>query len=110
MSPFPLPKTDRLGRPQKDPHRLFHGIGGALWLAERIPAREVPPEFWALDTSDADEPMAIVACPCSASPQVRLLGAITPCECERYFFFDGRTVWVWRDAGAVPDEPTPVAS
>jgi len=105
--PRPMPKLDRAGRPQKEPHRLFHGIEDTIWLAERMPPRVVPPDYWNLDADpdDAESHVAVVACPCGASVVVPLLGALTRCEgedCGRHFFFESVNVYCFR---AIPESP-----
>jgi hypothetical protein len=105
-----MPKEDRIGRPQTYMKRMGHGIGFALWMAEHVPPKLVPPQFWILNTDSEGDQVADVSCPCKHMPTVPILGAITPChpepvegcDCERYFFFDGQNVWAF-------NSPTPTA-
>ena len=103
----PLPTIDRAGRPQKDPKRLFSDISGATILAEWLPPRLVPSEFWSLDAdpNDAHSHVAVVACPCGSQPAVRVNDVLVKCSgCERYFFFESKDVWCFNTP--VPDAVT----
>lgn len=113
--PKPIPKFDRVGRPQHDPQKLFASIEGITRLAEWIPIVLVPSEFWALDVVETggvrfdrntghETPLtvesAIVACPCGHDCVVPILDEPTKCEaedcdCERWFAFTGKDVWAY---------------
>lgn len=110
----PIPKLDRVGRPQHDPAKLFASIEGLNWLAERLLVVLVPGEYWTLDVRETGrtridatgkelpitEEVAVVACPCGHDCAVPVLEAPTQCEvegcpCTRWFAFDSRDVWVF---------------
>jgi hypothetical protein len=87
--PRPLPRIDRAGRPQQEPHKLFSHIEGINWLAERVPVRKIPGAAWAQDNDHA-----IIACPCKTDCRVEILNVPQKCEgCERHYVFTGRDAW-----------------
>lgn len=111
MTGMPIPKVDRVGRPQHDPKRLMHGMEGALWTAERVPPRLVPDAYWQLDIDADGDPVAVVSCPCGYMPIAPALEALVEClgdACGRYFFFNGKNVWAYNSpTPTAPEEPDP---
>ena len=107
---LPLPRRDRLGRPQKDFKMLGHETTlTALCAQTGMGITVVPPAYWALDEG-GDEPTATVACPCGEDIIPPLLeGPRMHESCERGYFFDGRQVWALHSpkpqADAAPAQP-----
>lgn len=83
-------RVDLLDRPI--PHRLTGFAFLGVFLRAGLRYKLVPQEFWA-ETAEGGLTVAEVACPCGHSPQARVAAYPTPCECERWFFFDGTDVW-----------------
>lgn len=89
-----LPKghtTDLLDRRQ--PRRLV-----AARFFEAVPGLmrqfgPIPPEFWTQDVNGDGYTEAVVACPCREEPRVEV-GCLERCECERFYWYDGRQVSV----------------
>ncbi len=72
----------------------MHGLPGAIFLAEHMPMIEVPGEFWSEDVAEQGR-LALVACPCGATPGATLLGRPVSCDCGRVYMFTGRDVLVY---------------
>lgn len=112
------PRWKRLGNVSE--MGLMPPASFTAWLAERVPVRLVPGEYWSLDAVDTGETkidrvsgtnepvivsVALVACPCGHQPTVPALDHLTKCQddgcqCQRFFFFDGANVWCFNTEGA----------
>lgn len=55
----------------------------------------VPEDFINLDADDAGAPVAVIACPCGATPSVGIAHSIA-CDCSRVFLNLGSEVRVYR--------------
>lgn len=58
--------------------------------------REVPSEYWSLDTVDSFPralPVAVISCPCGETPEA-VAGVAQTCDCGRAFLFSGQAVKV----------------
>lgn len=103
---------------------LLPGARWATWLAGvGLTPVQIPGAYWSRNSqtepgldldghpTTVEVPTAIVACPCGNEPTVRSLAPPTVCGgdgCERYFFFDGDSVYVFNSTKDRPsDEPAP---
>lgn len=81
-------------RPEDGPHQLSPVALMAVAVRAGVRFREVPQEFWTAVKDDGYDGAA-VECTCGQSPTVELAAAPSQCEgCERWFFLDGKRVWV----------------
>jgi hypothetical protein len=71
--------------------------------------KEVPPDFWNED-AEAERAVAVIACPCGESPEVKLHSTEFCTGCERVFWFLGDKVLVAKDPSRAEDEPEAEAS
>lgn len=88
-------RRDRLGRLNHMPHRLLHGLQGAIFLAGRMPVVEIPGQYWSTDVEGnggSAVEIATICCPCGEAPVARLLGPPVECDCGRMYYFLGKSV------------------
>lgn len=70
-----------------------------LWMFRAVPgmidqfSREVPDDFFTLDTLDDGTPVAVIACPCGETP-MPVSGGMAECECERFYLNLGSRIKV----------------
>lgn len=88
-------------------HKLGGYVTALLLTRAGVKPRIVPRDHWAPASALARTPdqscaQAVVACPCGAVTTVELAMAPTPCECERWFFYDGSDVWVFNSPASGP--------
>jgi hypothetical protein len=86
-----LPAVDRLGRSEG------HWLGAMTYAIHAgewgVGYKEVPPNFWSLTVTGDGYPCAEVACQCGACPACEALAPMVRCECGRWFFYDGASVF-----------------
>lgn len=88
------PPTDQLGRIQPHKFNMVSAFRAFPWLI-RYFDKEVPQQFWTLDSYAADEATAVVACPCGQEPLVPEAKCVE-CECGRFFLNLGTRILVAR--------------
>lgn len=103
------PPTDMIGRQYMRPFSWVSFVRAMPWLATEVFDTKVPGDFWAQDTDEEGEPIAIIACPCGEEPTLHP-GEAVECSCERFYLAAVDQVRVFRPEhveAAVPRTDTP---
>src|ERR1041385_1058908 len=88
------PPVDRLGRPQPRRFTWLTAIRAVPWVIQHFD-REVPDDFWAVESLTEDGRVMAISCPCGETPTV-VEASCVECECGRFYLNLGERIKVAR--------------